>query len=161
MDYLYIGYVSGTHGIDGELRIKSRFWYKDKVFVPGKHLYFGKNHEKMVINSYRHHKEYDMVTINNYENINDVLKYVGSDVYVLREELELDNDQYTESDLIGMEVINGNKVIGNITEIRYLTKSKKIIVIDDNKFLPFEKEFVKSVDLDNKKVYINSIEGMF
>jgi 16S rRNA processing protein RimM len=161
MDYLYIGYVSGTHGIKGELKIKSNFWYKDKVFVKDKYLYLGKNHEKMIINNYRPHKEFDMVLLNDYQNINDVLKYIGSNVYVLRKDLELDKGEYTESDLIGMEVIDNDKLIGHITEIRYLTKSKKIIVIEDNKLLPFEKEFIKSVDLENKKVYINSIEGMF
>ncbi len=161
-EYLYLGYVAGTHGIKGEIKLRSPFWYKDKVFMIGKPLYIGKDHEKFIIDGYRTHKDYDLVLLKDYSNINEVLKFVSESVYVIRSELDLDQGDYLESDLIDMEVVDHNqKVIGNITSVRYLAKNKKILVINGNKYLPFEKEFIKNVDLENKKVYINSIKGMF
>ena len=38
MDKIYIGKIVNTHGIKGELRIRSDFLYKDKVFVKGNSL---------------------------------------------------------------------------------------------------------------------------
>ena len=39
MDYILIGKIVNTHGIKGELRIKSNFLMKDKVFKKGFALY--------------------------------------------------------------------------------------------------------------------------
>ena len=72
---LYIGMVAGTHGIKGEIRISSDFKYKDLVFKKGNHLYI--DDDNLVINTYRVHKNYDMVTFENINDINDVLKYKG------------------------------------------------------------------------------------
>ena len=41
MDYVYIGKIVNTHGIKGELRIRSNFDKKDIVFKPGFTLYIG------------------------------------------------------------------------------------------------------------------------
>lgn len=84
MKYIYIGKVSNTHGIKGEIRILSNFLKKDLVFKKDNVLYFGNNKEKEIINTYRKHKEYDMVTLNGINNINEVLKYKGLNVYIDR-----------------------------------------------------------------------------
>lgn len=161
-DYLHLGYVKGTHGIKGEIKIKSLFSQKNKVFIVGNSLYIDKNYEKLIIDSYRTHKDCDLVLLKGYSNINEVLKFVGKEVYVIREELNLEENSYIDNDLVNMEVIDQNKnLIGKVTSLLYLTKNKRILVINNNKYLPFEKEFVKDIDLENKKVYISSIEGMF
>ena len=76
MEYLYVGRIVNTHGIKGELRIKSDFDYNEKVFKPGITLYIGKFYTPEVITSFRHHKEFEMVTFKGYDNINQVLKYL-------------------------------------------------------------------------------------
>ena len=38
MDYIYIGEIVNTHGLKGEIRIKSNFPYKDKVFQLGNEI---------------------------------------------------------------------------------------------------------------------------
>ena len=78
MKYLYIGKIVNTHGIKGEVRILSDFEYKDLVFKVNNKLYLGDQKEEIIINSYRHHKNYEMITFNNITNINDVLKYLKS-----------------------------------------------------------------------------------
>mgnify|MGYP003307463539 CR=1 FL=1 len=37
-EYIYIGKIVNTHGIKGELRLLSKFPYKDKVFIKDKEL---------------------------------------------------------------------------------------------------------------------------
>ena len=69
MKFINIGKIVNTHGIKGELRILSKFRYKDKVFKKGMNLYVGKKKEKFTINTYRFHKIFDMVTFNGFNNI--------------------------------------------------------------------------------------------
>ena len=38
MNFVYLGKIVNTHGIKGELRIRSDFPYKDRVFVIGNNL---------------------------------------------------------------------------------------------------------------------------
>lgn len=73
MKMLYIGDLVNTHGIKGEVRIISNFKYKNIIFKPNNDLYI--NNEKLKIKTYRKHKNYDMVTFENYNDINDVLKF--------------------------------------------------------------------------------------
>ena len=105
MNYIYIGKIVNTHGLKGEVRILSNFKYKDKVFIKNMNIYIGKDKKKEAINSYRPHKNFDMICMNGYNNINDVLKYKGSLVYVLKEDIRLDSGCYLDEDLIGLDVI--------------------------------------------------------
>ena len=75
-DFIFIGNIVNTHGIKGELRIISDFKYKDRVFLNNRRIYIGEEHIEEVINTYRRHKIFDMVTLKGYDNINQVLKYL-------------------------------------------------------------------------------------
>ena len=68
---IYIGKIVNTHGIKGEIRILSNFKYKNEIFKIDNYLYI--DNIKYQIKTYRRHKNYDMVTFNNFNNINDVL----------------------------------------------------------------------------------------
>ena len=81
MKEVYIGKIVSTHGIKGEIKIISDFEYKDKVFVVGKKLII--DHKDYIIKSYRKHKNFDMVTLNDYKDINEVLFLMKKKVYML------------------------------------------------------------------------------
>ena len=86
MEYICVGKIVQTHGIKGELRIRSKFLKKDRVFKKGFTLYLGDDKKPEVINTYRPHKEFDMVTFEGINNINDILYLKGSNVFVKRSE---------------------------------------------------------------------------
>ena len=97
MDFLYLGKIVNTHGIKGEIRILSDFKYKEQVFKKGNNIYIGKDKIKEVLNSYRVHKNYDMVTLEGINDINDVLKYKGMNVYIDRNEYKFEGCIFHES----------------------------------------------------------------
>ena len=96
MDFIKIGKLVNTHGIKGEVKILSDFTKKDLVFIPGFKIYIGNKKTLMIINSYRHHKMFDMITLKGITNINDVLQYKGLDVFVNKEDLNLKGDYLLE-----------------------------------------------------------------
>ena len=100
MDLVYVGKIVNTHGIKGELRIRSDFEKKELVFIPGNKIIIDK--EEHTIRTYRYHKVFDMITIDDYDNINDVLCFVGKKVYVSRDELNSAGECMYNADPNGM-----------------------------------------------------------
>ena len=149
---IYIGKYVNTHGIKGEIRIKSDFKYKDKVFFVGNTLII--NNQEFIINSYRRHKEYDMVTFKGITNINQIIDLKGSKVYVFN--ISLDAGEYLDSTLIGFKVYMNNIYKGDVLDIKYLNNSKKILVVN-NKYVPFE---LVSVNLDEKRIDVMEVDGL-
>lgn len=159
MEYIYVGEIVNTHGIKGELRIISDFKYKNDIFKENFKLYVGREKEELTIKSTRYHKIYDMILFNDINDINDAIIYKGDKVYINKEDLKIDG--YLNEDLIGLDVY-GNSYIGKVKEI-IKSKAHEILVIEkeDKKYMvPNIKEFIKKVDLENKKIEINEIEGL-
>lgn len=158
MEFVYVGKIVNTHGIKGEVRIISDFEKKDLIFNIGSTLYVGKQKEVIEIDSYRKHKNFDMITFNKITNINEVLKYKGLNVYVSRDSLNLNDEEYLMSDLIDMDVYFKEEYIGKINDIE--KNGLNILMVIGNKLIPYNKHFIKSVSLENKKVILENVEGL-
>ena len=157
MNLIKIGMVSNTHGLKGEIRILSDFKFKENVFKKENKLYIMNN--ELTINSYRKHKDYDMVTFNDLNTIEDVLIYKGEDVYIDRDTLEYEG--YLDCDLIGLDVYNEDKLMGKVVDI-LKTNAHDILVIQNGKrhMVPNIDEFIKDINLDQGLMHINYIEGL-
>lgn len=162
-DYTYIGKIVNTHGIKGELRILSDFKYKDRVFLENRRIYIGDEKIEEIINTYRKHKMFDMITLKGYENINEVLKYKNKEVYIKKNDLSLSDKEYLDEDLIDLNIIFDNKEVGKVLAIRQINKNNKIIeaLINNKKqLIPLHEDFIKNIDFNNKIIELNLIEGM-
>ena len=162
-EFIYVGKIVNTHGLKGEIRILSDFEKKDKVFVPGMTIYIGRKKEKEIINSYRHHKVFEMITMKGYSDINEVIRYKGLYVYIKKEDLNLGENEYLDTDLIDLDVLIDNNKVGIITDVRDSGNNKFLVIKTDTKdvFVPLQKEFIENVDLKNKCISIKPIKGMF
>lgn len=160
MDYVYIGKIVGTHGIKGEIRIISNFDKKDKAFVIDKNIYIGNDKIKEIINSYRVHKNYDMITLKGISDINEVLKYKGLKVYVLRNDLDLEND-YILDDLLGMTIVCDGKVYGTVEDI-YDNNGNTLLQIsfEKNYYIPYNSEYIKKVTLESKTISVENVKDL-
>ena len=158
MDLVYVGKIVNTHGIKGELRIKSDFEKKDLVFKVGGKIIIDK--EEHIIRSYRVHKVFDMITIDELDNINDVLCYVGKNVYVSRDSLKLSKKDYLLSDLIGLNVVFNDKVYGIVIDYSNDLNPLLQIEYDTNYFIPINSNYIIDVDLENKKIIVDDISGL-
>jgi len=160
MNYLCIGKIINTHGIKGEVRILSNFKYKKEVFKINNKLYIGNDKKELNINSYRVHKNFDMITFKEFNNINDVLIFKNNKVFIDKDNLVIDG--YLDEDLIGLDVFNNDKYIGKIKKIEYIKNNNLLIIENENKinYIPNNKDFIENVDLDSRRVYIKYIEGL-
>ena len=159
MELIKIGKIVNTHGIKGEVRILSRFPYKDKVFIKGMNIYIDKK-DKEVISTYRKHKNFDMIMMEGYNNINEILKYKGKYVYVNKENIKLDN-KYLDEDIIGLNTFVNNDYKGIITNIERYEKVVLLVIKNNNKEYLVPYDLIDNIDINNKKIYIKEIDGLF
>jgi 16S rRNA processing protein RimM len=158
-DLVKIGQIVSTHGIKGELKIISNFEQKNKVFIPEFKLYF--DTEEFVIISYRPHKQYDMVVLKGLNDINQVLKYKGKDVYIARQDLHLKTDEYLLCDLVGMSVTMNDKIIGKVKLLVYNNANILMEINAPKKFyIPYNEHFIIKVDLAKNEIEVKNIEGL-
>jgi len=162
MELIQIGKIVNTHGIKGELRLLSKFPYKEAVFRKDMIIYINKDN-KEVINSYRRHKNFDMITLNGYSNINEVLKYKGKYVYINKEDILLDEDNYLDEEIIGLTVIYEEKEKGIVKNIERYDKTTLLVIKNNDKehLLPYNNDIIEKIDINNKKIYIKNIKGLF
>lgn len=157
---VYIGEIVNTHGLKGELRIVSDFAFKKNVFIPGMKIYLGKRKQEMTIQSYRPHKIYDMILLEGVNDINEAIAFKGDSVYVRREDIDIDG--YVKEEILGLDVYNNNEKIGVVKNIIH-NPSQDVLVIQSNhkqNMVPNVPEFVKNIDLENKRIDIEVIEGL-
>lgn len=166
--YVSVGKIVNFHGIKGEAKVgysrnqQDFFMSLDTVYLkkPGEYIPFE-------IESIKPHKNLMIVKFKGINSINDILEYKGELLFVedsvIRE--TLDEDEFLIDELVGLDVCdieNGKKlgfVIGVSNNgasdlISVKTNSKKICLI------PFVKAIVPDVDIKNKKIMINNLEGL-
>ena len=153
MNKVVLGKYVNTHGIKGEIRIKSNFKYKDRVFKINNEIII--NDIPYKICSYRIHKGYDMITLSGINDIN-MIPFSKNTLVYINKDLYLDNNDYLDSDLIGFKVYN-NEIEKTVLDINYLNNNKKLLKTSDG-YIPFE--LIENVDFKNKKIKIMEVSGL-
>ena len=156
MNYFYIGKLVNTHGIKGEVRILSSFKNKELIFKEGFKLYIGKDKLEYEIESYRKHKNFDMVVFKNNYDINLILHLKGSYVYINKDDIK---DNSLAINLIDYKVICNNEVIGIVKDVIY-NNASEILLLDNDKMIPYVKDFIKKIDNGSKNIEINYVKGL-
>lgn len=161
MKYLCIGKIVNTHGIKGEVRILSNFKFKNKVFVKDFKVYIGRDKNEEIISSYRPHKQFDMITMEGITNINDVLKYKGSRIYINREDLILEPGEYLDEDLINLDVIVENKKVGKVVRVEKGPQDRIVVNKEGIEYLvPYVYDIIKNINLNEGTMTLENIKGL-
>ena len=157
MDKIYVGTIVSTHGIKGEIRIISKLEQslKEKVFKVGNSILI--NDKEYKLRSYRRHKNYDMVLLDDFNNINDVLFLMKQKVYIDSKYIELSAKEDFELNYKEYEVITSDKQKGVVKALEETGNNYKIIrVVVNNKeeLVPYNEHFLKKIDSSQKQVEI-------
>ena len=152
----YLGKIVSTHGIKGELKLKSEFPYKAKAFKVGNEIII--EDKKYKIKTYRVHKQYDMITLDEFTDINEVLFLLKKKVYIEKKQLKLDNNEILDEELITYQVLTSSVKKGIIKEIFFASPTNKIIRVQLEKeiLVPLNSPLVK-INIPKKEIIIDQI----
>lgn len=109
-DLFRVGVIANTHGLRGEVKVfpttsePDRFNYLKEVILDT-----GKEKKELEVVSVKFFKNLVIVKFKGIDNINDVEKYKGCDLYVTRENaIPLEEGECYIADLVGLKVITDN-----------------------------------------------------
>ncbi|HLR36214.1 MAG TPA: ribosome maturation factor RimM, partial [Tissierellales bacterium] len=157
--------IINTHGIKGEVKVLP---FTDNIhrFDELKKIYIGEYKLKVEITNVRYKDNIVMLKFDNYHNINEVEKFKNQDVYIdEKDKIELNDNQFFIFDIIGCTVLDtfGRK-IGTVIDVIKLGSSD-IYVIKDNSIdkeylIPAVEEFIKDINIEEKIIKVDPIEGL-
>jgi 16S rRNA processing protein RimM len=167
MEYISVGKILNFHGIQGEAKIG--FSQSQQDFLKSlKTVYVKKDSDytKLDVLSVRFNKTFALIKFKGINSIEDLIPYKGCLIFVEKTTIRenLGENEFLIDELTGLDAIdlNGNKIgiiigvsnngINDMLSVK--SKTKKISLV------PFVKELVPEVDIKNKKVVINNIEGL-
>jgi len=161
-----VGMIVNTQGLRGEVRVYPLTDYKER-FEELDHVYLeNESNDRLNIEKVKYRKNLVILKFKNYDSINDVEKFKDLYLYIKEDDLrKLPKDTYYIIDLIGSMVYDSeDNLLGELIDVIQNT-AQDIYVINlekENKeiLIPAVKEFIKYIDIENKIIKVNLIEGM-
>ncbi len=164
-EFFRVGVFTNTHGIRGEIKVLpttddvSRFdWLKEIFFDNGKEKVF------LEVERVRYQKNLVIVKFKGIDDINEIEKYKGMDLFVTRENaLPLEEDEYYLADIMGAEIFteDGEK-FGDLLDILETGANLVFVTSHDGRevLLPVIKDCVRDVDTEKKRIVIRLLKGL-
>lgn len=165
-DRFTVGKIVNTHGLKGELKVQ---YYTDTLedFEDFEYLIIeGEGDVKFAVDSIRSVKNTVLVQFEKYNDINQVEKFKGREVYYLREDYEeLEEGVYYIVDLIGLKVIDRTRGEVGVLEDVLKNTAQDVYAIRKNDgsglfYMPAVEAFLDRVDLEKGEIHVNLIEGL-
>lgn len=164
-----VGKIVNTHGIKGEVRVISRTDFAEERYAVGSRLYLFKEKEKepteLIVRSHRTHKNFDLLTFEGYDSLNDVEKMKGAILKISESQLgELDENEFYFHQIIGCLVFTTKgEEIGKIREI--LTPGANDVWVVKGRdgrdiLIPYIEPVVRKVDVKEGIILIEPMEGL-
>ncbi len=165
MKYNEIGKIAQTHGLKGEVKIKTDSDFIAERFKAGATVYYKEkdNYKELIIKSHRSMLNYELVVFEGLESIELITPYLGKLLYGERDKKLLEEGSHFYSDFIGMDVYQNGENKGVVKEIREFPQYDYLVITTkDNKekLVPLLNEFLKDVDEDNNSITLIEMEGL-
>jgi 16S rRNA processing protein RimM len=165
MDYTIIGQITNTHGVKGELKV---YPLTDDIkrFNILEDAYIGDEKIQLQVESVKYHKNLVILKFKEYNNINEVIDFKDYFIYVDEAgRIDLPKDHFFIYDILNSEVFDTDmNLIGTLIDVIQGSSSDVYVIKDHGNgkeyLIPAVKQFVKSVDIKEKKIYLDPIEGM-
>ncbi|CRX37281.1 / rimM / Ribosome maturation factor rimM /:158336 Forward [Candidatus Hepatoplasma crinochetorum] len=153
---IWLGTIVNTHGLKGEVRILTNSDDITKTFAIGTEIFL-ENNQKLIIKSYRSHRNFVLVIFEGIDIIEKAEKLKGKKIYRIST-LNPEEEFYLK-DLIDAKVINNNdQEIGTVIDLLHQIAYDSIIIKlkTNNKIIniPLIDEFFVDFDATKKIVYV-------
>lgn len=151
MKLVFIGYITGPFGLNGEVKIVSETNYKNEIFKVGNNLYIGGSPYKII--STKKNNKYEII---GFENINSIEKtdfILKKEVYVNKNEINISS--YLIGELPLASVYDNKVLLGKVSEVLYNKNCTYIKV--NNLIIPLIDNFIEKIDINKSAIYVKNI----
>lgn len=165
MDYTKVGKIISSHGIKGEVKVYpltddlNRFDYL-------KTAYIGEDKIQVEVERVKYHKNLAILKFKEYSDINQILSFKDYYIYVDEKgRVVLPENHFFIYDLVDCKVFDTNsELIGTLVDVLQGPSNDVYIIKDPEKnkeyLVPAVKEFIVDINILEKRIIIDPIEGM-
>lgn len=164
--FLRVGVISSTHGLKGEVKVfpttddAERFEDLRRVFLDT-----GREKKSLTITQVRYFKNLVILKFKEFNDINEIEKYKGHDLYISREDaVPLEENENYIADLIGMQAeTEDGSILGTLTDVLQTGANDVYIVETAEKkeiLIPAIPACILNVDVENQKMCVHLLEGL-
>ena len=165
--YLELAQIVSTHGVRGELRVNP--WCDSPEFAcKFKTVYFDDKGEKPVkVISSRPHGNVVLMKLEGIDTVEQAQAMRNKILYMNRKDAKLPEGSWFIADLIGCKAYDADdesKIWGTVTDVSQTGANDVWHITDESGkeyLLPVIPPVVISTDVENEKVYIRPLKGIF
>ncbi|RMG91052.1 MAG: 16S rRNA processing protein RimM [Zetaproteobacteria bacterium] len=167
---LEVGQVTGTHGLNGVIQVYSHT--RPAIGIAGySYWWIGKNTHACrrfhVVRCWQHGKRI-LACLSGIDTVEDAEALRGWKIWVSREDVPVDNDEYLWCDLIGCSVADAKRgLLGKVVRLEEYGAQDILIVRtppdageQGEWMIPFTQQIIGKVDLSAKRIEVCLPPGM-
>ncbi|MBR4910478.1 MAG: 16S rRNA processing protein RimM [Clostridia bacterium] len=163
-EYIEVGKIVGTHGVRGMVRIQP--WADNGDFLSGfKTFYSDGGAMPLTVEKAQSHGNVVIAALKGIDTIEKAEKLRGKVLTVKREDTDIPEGRYFIGELMGCRVFDSatGEEYGILCDVSATGANDVWHIKKDGKeyLLPAVNEVVKSVDIDNERIEISPMKGIF
>ena len=161
LETIKVGRIVNAPGIRGEVRVQPRdgdpyfLTEFDTFYIDGKPVSPTAAHV---------HKSLVLMKFPGVDNMNTALTWKDKDLYIRREDAELEDGEYFDDELLGLEVFNAetDELLGKLVSVDPYPAHKVYTVKGEKEYLipAVMGAFIHSVDLEANRMEVHVWEGL-
>lgn len=156
MTFMPVARIVGAHGLKGYLKLTLLTDFPERL-SEGSRLRL--NGQWVTVRSTAIHQDRLMVQLAEVRDRTGAEALRGAVLEAIDSKPALDDDEFLVTDLIGCEVVTpAGRALGAVTDILPYP-AQDVLAIGDI-MIPFVKEFVKDIDLPNRRLIVEPLTGM-
>ena len=165
---LKVGKIVNTHSLKGEVKVISSTDFEEERFKKGSKLLITRGNQlirEVVVQSYRNHKNFLLVKFEGIDSAEEAEKLKNLQIKIDSDEVgELEENEFYFHEIIGCQVFDENdRNLGEIIDILTPGANDVWVIKGENGkeiLIPYIEDVVKKIDITNKKVNIEVMEGL-
>ncbi len=172
-NFIAIGRIVKPIGIKGNLKIIPLTDFPERFKELKKISLYNEKESKFFLNRFEDSFEFSIsecriyngylnIRFIGYDNIDDSKKLIGAIVMIdEKHRMKLNEGSFYFYELVGMVIFNNEVSIGTVDSIVNYGSGDLFNIKHNGKelLIPFQKEFVKNIDIKNKRIDVDLIEG--
>ena len=165
---LKVGKIVNTHSLKGEVKVISSTDFEEERFKKGSKLLITRGNQlirEVVVQSYRNHKNFLLVKFEGIDSAEEAEKLKNLQIKIDSDEVgKLEENEFYFHEIIGCQVFDENdRNLGEIIDILTPGANDVWVIKGENGkeiLIPYIEDVVKKIDITNKKVNIEVMEGL-
>ncbi len=162
MSLVAVARLVGVFGIAGELRCRVTPAGSSALTVGAQYaLSSAPDSPRVTCAGIRGHRDRLIVALEGVTTPEAARAYVGRELFAERESIALPPDEYLDSDLIGLQLIDEQgRALGDVVGVEHFPAQDYLVVGAQRALVPLVHAFIRKIDAEARTIVVDLPEGL-